>query len=226
MTYPRNPDEGQQPQGQNQPPPVPWGLPQGQAPYGEQPQPQPPQPQWQPAQPSVQPVQPPRKRWVRRHPVWSAVIAVFVVGGVISAAASGNKGNGNPSSGATSPAAPAATSSAPAPSSAPAAPQYTVSQQQAITAAGQYLAMGSGFSREGLIQQLDSSAGSGFSVADAMFAVNHIKVNWDQQAALAAKGYMQLGGFSYSSMVQQLESSAGSGFTYAQAVHGAKSVGL
>jgi hypothetical protein len=115
---------------------------------------------------------------------------------------------------------------APPVSSAPAAPQYTVSQQSAITAAEQYLSMGEGFSREGLIQQLDSSAGSGFSVADAKFAVNHITVNWDQQAALAAKGYMQMGGFSRSSMVQQLESSAGSGFTHAQAIFGAKSVGL
>ena len=35
---------------------------------------------------------------------------------------------------------------------------------------------------------------------------DHIKVNWDHQAALAAKGYMQIGGFSYNGMVQQLES--------------------
>jgi hypothetical protein len=63
-------------------------------------------------------------------------------------------------------------------------------------------------------------------VADAKFAVRHIKVSWDHQAALAAKGYMQMGGFSRSSMIQQLESSAGSGFTHAQAVFGAKSVGL
>lgn len=39
--------------------------------------------------------------------------------------------------------------------------------------------MGSGFSREGLISQLDSSAGDGFPQSLATFAVNHIKVNWD-----------------------------------------------
>ena len=56
--------------------------------------------------------------------------------------------------------------------------------------------------------------------------MNHIKVNWDQQAVEAAKGYMQQGGFSYSSMVQQLESPDGNDFTYSQAVYGAKAVGL
>jgi hypothetical protein len=108
----------------------------------------------------------------------------------------------------------------------PAGPQYTVAEQQAIDAAEGYINMGSGFSREGLIQQLDSSAGDGFSRALATFAVNHIKVNWYQQAVESARGYMQMGGFSYSSLVQQLDSSAGEGFTYAQAVYAAKKVGL
>ena len=83
-----------------------------------------------------------------------------------------------------------------------------------------------GFSRLGLIKQLDSSSGNGFPKSVAEFAVNHIKVNWDQQAAEAAKGYMQQGGFSYNSMVQQLHSPYGNDFTYRQAVYGAKAVGL
>jgi hypothetical protein len=164
----------------------------------------------------------------RKKKVALAFGAIVLLIIIISAVTSGGSHNNTPAA-ASNPAAPvAATSSAPAPSSsAPAVPQYTTSQQSAISAAEQYLSMGEGFSREGLIQQLDSSAGSGFSVADAKFAVNHIKVNWDQQAALAAKGYMQAeGGFSHSSLVQQLESSAGSGFTHAQAAFGAKSVGL
>lgn len=37
-------------------------------------------------------------------------------------------------------------------------------------------------------------------------AVNHVQVDWNQQAVLAAKGYMQMGGFSCSGMVQQLDS--------------------
>ena len=154
-----------------------------------------------------------------------------IAGLVITAAAAAGCGvstGGSTNSSTPPPAAShAASSSAPATHAAAPPPQYTTSQQSAITAANQYLSLGSGFSKAGLIQQLDSSAGNGFSVADATFAVNHVSVNWDHQAALAAKGYMQsVGGFSYNSMVQQLQSSAGSGFTHAQAVFGAKSVGL
>ena len=56
--------------------------------------------------------------------------------------------------------------------------------------------------------------------------MNHVNVNWDQQAAEAAKGYMQEGGFSYSGMVQQLESPDGNDFTDSQAGYGAEAVGL
>jgi Host cell surface-exposed lipoprotein len=167
----------------------------------------------------------------KRHRVRNTIMAV--VGGlvliiVIASVASSGKDNtaGNSQGSATSsqaPSSPAATTPSPA---APAAPQYTPEQQQAIEAAEQYLQMGTGFSRLGLIQQLDSSAGNGFPRPIARFAVNHIQVNWDQQAAEAAKGYMQEGGFSYNSMVQQLESPYGSDFTNSQAVYGAKAVGL
>ncbi len=111
-------------------------------------------------------------------------------------------------------------------------PQYlsqntgTVSEQQALTAAQGYLSDGQGFSRQGLIDQLDSSAGDGFSEADATWAVDHSDANWDQQAVEAAKGYMQMGGFSRSSLIDQLTSSAGDKFTYSQAVYAADKVGL
>jgi hypothetical protein len=55
---------------------------------------------------------------------------------------------------------------------APAAPALTLSQQQAVLAAQSYLRMGTGFSRQGLIDQLSSSYGNGFSVAYATAAVN------------------------------------------------------
>jgi Host cell surface-exposed lipoprotein len=117
------------------------------------------------------------------------------------------------------------TTQAPAPS--PAAPAYTVSQQQAIDAAESYLQDEPGFSYQGLIDQLDSSYGNGFSVADATFAVNHITVNWNQQAAIAAQNYMTSEpGWSCSGLVQQLDSPYGGQFTLAQAEYGAQSVGL
>jgi hypothetical protein len=109
----------------------------------------------------------------------------------------------------------------------PAPPQYTVSQQQAITAAQNYLSDGSGFSEAGLIQQLTSSYGNGFSQADAEFAVNHVQVDWNQQAATAANGYVSSGeGFSCSSLLQQLTSPYGNQFTQPQAEFGVQSVGL
>jgi Host cell surface-exposed lipoprotein len=105
-------------------------------------------------------------------------------------------------------------------------PNYTVAQENAIRSAQQYLALGSGFSRAGLIEQLTSQAGSGFPMAQAVFAVNHIKVDWNQQAVLAAKGYLKISGFSRSGLIEQLTSQAGSQFTPAQAAYAANKVGL
>lgn len=109
----------------------------------------------------------------------------------------------------------------------PAKPEkkYTVAQEQAIQAAQGYIDMG-GFSRKGLIQQLTSKAGEGFRKADAVFAVNHIKVDWNEQAVISAKGYLDMGGFSRASLIQQLTSPAGEQFTRAQAVYAANKVGL
>ena len=89
--------------------------------------------------------------------------------------------------------------------------------QQAVDAAKGYLSVGQGFSEQGLLDQLTSSAGSGFTQAQAEYAINHLHPDWDAQAVDAAKGYLQLGGFSQASLLQQLTSSAGSGFTQAQA---------
>jgi Host cell surface-exposed lipoprotein len=101
-----------------------------------------------------------------------------------------------------------------------------VSQQQALDSAQSYLALGSGFSRHGLIDQLDSPYGGKFSVADATWAADHAGADWDAQAVLAAKGYMQLGGFSRASLIDQLDSPYGGKFTLAQATYAANQVGL
>ena len=117
-------------------------------------------------------------------------------------------------------AVPAGTMSAPATpaSSAPARPSMTTAQQQGVDAAKGYLSMGQGFSEQGLLQQLTSSAGNGFSKSDAAYAINYLNPNWDQQAVNAAKGYLSMGqGFSEQGLLQQLTSSAGNGFTQAQA---------
>jgi hypothetical protein len=98
--------------------------------------------------------------------------------------------------------------------------------QQAVDAASGYLSEGQGFSEQGLLQQLTSSAGDGFTEAQAEYAINSVHPDWDAQAVDAAKGYMQMGGFSQASLIQQLTSSYGAGFTQAQAEYAASQVGL
>jgi hypothetical protein len=108
---------------------------------------------------------------------------------------------------------------------APSKPEYTVAQQQAIQSAESYVAM-SGFSRAGLIGQLSSKAGEGFERADAVFAVNHIKVDWNKEAVESAKQYLEMGGFSRSGLIQQLSSKAGDQYTPAQAEYAVNKAGL
>lgn len=128
-----------------------------------------------------------------------------------------------PTAATTPPTAPPTTH--PAPPTAPPT-TLTLSEQNAIQAAQNYLSMGEGFSRTGLIQQLSSSAGDGYTQGVATFAVDELKVNWNAQAVLAAKAYLQTSTFSCTELVQQLDSAAGSQFTVAQAEYGAKQVGI
>ena len=105
------------------------------------------------------------------------------------------------------------------------APEYTTAQENAIASAENYLDF-SAFSKKGLIEQLSSEYGDGFKKADAIFAVNHIDVNWNKQAAKAAKNYLETMPFSRSGLIEQLESEFGDGYTHAQAVYGVNQTGL
>ena len=51
-------------------------------------------------------------------------------------------------------------------------------------------------------------------------------MDWNAEAAKAAKEYLSTEAFSRAGLIQQLESSAGSGFTHAQAVYGVNQTGL
>jgi hypothetical protein len=178
-----------------------------------------------------------KKSALRRHPwrTFFGTVAVLVIAGSVGSAASG--GGSSPASAskpaASAPAAPAPAApapAAPAPSSAAAkpakpAPHYTVSQQQAIGSAQDYLSF-QAFSRKGLIQQLSSKYGEGFSRADATFAVNHIRVDWNKEAVQSAKDYLSTQHFSRAGLIEQLSSSFGDGFTKAQAIYAVNHVGL
>jgi PASTA domain/Host cell surface-exposed lipoprotein len=118
-------------------------------------------------------------------------------------------------------------SAAPSAPVAPPVPAMTASQAQAVISAKGYLSDGQGFSYQGLINQLDSPDGDGFSAADATFAVNSLNVDFNAQAVLAAKGYISDGqGFSHNGLVEQLSSPDGDSFTLAQAEYATAQVGL
>lgn len=98
---------------------------------------------------------------------------------------------------------------------------------QALDAAKGYIAMGSGFSRASLTQQLTSSTGNQFTASQAAYAVANCGADWNAQAVDAAKGYIASGaGFSRQSMIQQLTSQYGNQFTPAEAEYAANQVGL
>ena len=105
---------------------------------------------------------------------------------------------------------------APAPKPEPSEPEMTSGQENAVESAQSYLDM-SGFSKKGIIQQLSSAAGEGFSKADATFAANHVDVNWKAEAVESAESYLEMSSFSKDGLIEQLSSSAGEGFTPAQA---------
>ena len=101
----------------------------------------------------------------------------------------------------------------------------TGAQQQAVDSAQDYLSEGQGFSKQGLLNQLTSSFGEGFSKSDAEFAIKYLNPNWDQQAVDSAKSYLSEGqGFSEQGLLQQLTTNAGEGFTEAQAEYAINSL--
>jgi hypothetical protein len=101
-----------------------------------------------------------------------------------------------------------------------AAREQAASRDRALESAQSYLDM-SGFSRQGLIEQLSSSAGEGVPMADAVWAVDHLRADWNQEAVESAKSYLEMSPMSKSALIQQLSSSAGEGFTMAQAIYAA-----
>ena len=97
-------------------------------------------------------------------------------------------------------------------------------QNNAVRSAEQYLSM-SGFSRDGLIEQLSSDAGEGYSVSDATAAVDSLTVDWNANAAKSASQYLSMSGFSCKGLIEQLSSNSGEKYTLGQATYGARQAG-
>jgi hypothetical protein len=120
--------------------------------------------------------------------------------------------------------APTATPEAAAPSGAP-APEPAPAQQNALRSAENYLRWNA-FSRQGLIDQLSSEYGSGYSVEDAAWAADNIGVDWNEQAVRSANSYLELSSFSRQALIEQLSSEHGSKYTLEQATHAVNTLGL
>jgi hypothetical protein len=89
----------------------------------------------------------------------------------------------------------------------------TIGQRNAVRAAKDYLNY-TAFSRQGLIKQLEFDK---YSDADAEYAVDHIGVDWNEQAAKTAKNYLDYSAFSRQELIKQLEFD---GYTSEQAAYG------
>lgn len=153
------------------------------------------------------------------------VVGIFVGLGLLGAIV-GDKDaakSGGPVSADNSDAAVTAAAPAAAEPEEPAS-NLTGPQQNAVRTAKDYLDM-SGFSRKGLIGQLSSEYGSGYSVTDATAAVDSLNVDWNEQAARSAKDYLDMSGFSCKGLIEQLSSDAGSKYTVSEATFGAKQAG-
>lgn len=95
--------------------------------------------------------------------------------------------------------------------------------RRALETAESYLAT-SGFSKQGLYEQLSSAAGEGFSPAEAQYAVDHVAVDWNKEAVESARSYLEVSPMSKNALIEQLSSSAGEGFTYEQALYAVNKV--
>lgn len=104
------------------------------------------------------------------------------------------------------------------------AESLTGPQKNAVRSANQYLSM-TGFSRNGLIAQLSSDYGGGYSVADATVAVDSLNTDWNKQAVRSAKQYLDMQGFSCKGLIRQLSSSVAGKYTVSEATYGAKQAG-
>lgn len=95
----------------------------------------------------------------------------------------------------------------------------TVAQQNAVRSAESYIDF-SGFSRTGLIEQLEFEE---YSTADATLAVDSLDIDYNEQAAKSAQSYLDMTGFSRGGLIEQLMFE---GYTAEQAAYGADQVGL
>lgn len=146
---------------------------------------------------------------------------IAAVGAVLALSACGLDTQTGSEPSTPQPAASSTEPAAPAPPPTPAAPPppvETVGQENAVKSATSYLEL-TGFSAQGLSQQL---AYEGFAQADIDYAIVKINPDWNAEAAQSAQSYMELSGFSAQSLAEQLTYE---GYTPEQVAAGLAAVG-
>jgi hypothetical protein len=159
------------------------------------------------------------------------VVGALLLVGIGVAIASSGSSNNNSIAGTTTASSPGVTAAATAKATAaatakaaPAGPTLTNQQQNAAKSARSYLSL-TGFSRQGLIDQLSSAYGDKYAVQDATIAVDSLNVDWNAEAVQSAKSYLKVTAFSCQGLIDQLDSSYGDKYTVAQATYGAQQAG-
>ena len=99
-------------------------------------------------------------------------------------------------------------------------PNLTAAHRNAVRSANSYLKGTGGFSRLGLIDQLQYEQ---YTVEDATVAVNSLDVDWRAQAVRSAASYLKMSGFSCQGLIDQLSHEK---YTVEQATYGAVKVGI
>lgn len=94
----------------------------------------------------------------------------------------------------------------------------TTGEKNALKSALSYLKY-AGFSREGLITQLEFEQ---FSTEEATYAADKCGADWNEQAVKCAKNYLNTSAFSHDGLIHQLEFEK---FTTEQATYGADKCG-
>ena len=97
--------------------------------------------------------------------------------------------------------------------------------ENALESAQNYLDI-SGFSRQGLIDQLSSDYADGFKLEDATWAVDQLDVDWKEQAVRSAKLYLDISSFSRQGLIDQLSSPYGDQYTVEEATYAVDKIGL
>ena len=91
----------------------------------------------------------------------------------------------------------------------------TMGERMALASAKNYLRT-MGFSKKGLIRQLEFE---GYSTEEATYAVNNCGADWKEEAVRVAKNYLNTMSFSKQGLIDQLEFE---GFTSEEASYGAE----